>query len=66
MKRYEYIRLAVDFGDLSELNRLSGIGWHVVAVVQDEHANWMLLERELPALRAGGGKQASVSPDGRK
>jgi hypothetical protein len=30
MTRYEYIRIELDFGDLSELNRYSADGWRVV------------------------------------
>jgi hypothetical protein len=44
MKHYEYIRLAFDFGDLAQLNRFSGDGWRVVAIVRSV----ALLERELP------------------
>jgi len=58
MSRYEYIRLRLDFGDLSELNRYSGDGWRVVATVpMDSHnssacdridaATWLLMEREI-------------------
>ena len=47
--RYEYIRLLFDFGDLSELNHLSSVGWRIVSVVRyDQHAYWALLERPLP------------------
>lgn len=62
MKRYEYIRLYFDPGDLSKLNALSGDGWKVVSVMDrtgwwvhpwgqpvDEFERLMaLLERELP------------------
>lgn len=36
VKRYEYIRIEIDMGDLSELNVLSGTGWKVVAVIDEE------------------------------
>jgi hypothetical protein len=57
MRTFEYIRLPLDMGDLSELNALSSVGWRVVAVVYHkltgdllkdrEHENYALLEREL-------------------
>jgi hypothetical protein len=53
MKTYEYIRLGFDFGDLSELNQLSSVGWRVVSVQPDpyefllRHNFFALLEREL-------------------
>ena len=46
--RYEYMRLTLDFGDLSDLNSLSSEGWKVVAVVPDPHDEfqyYVLLER---------------------
>lgn len=47
---YEYIRLEVDMGDLEKLNRFSGDGWHVVAVVPGRWHDiwWFILERPLP------------------
>ena len=46
MRAYEYIRLKLDLGDLSELNRYSHQGWHVTAVVADAaFSYWALLER---------------------
>lgn len=46
---YEYIRLYVDLGDLSELNSLSGTGWHVVAAIPSgTYGIMVLLERTLP------------------
>jgi len=45
---YEYIRLALDSGDLAELNGLSGVGFRVVAVFVEGETNWALLERPLP------------------
>lgn len=58
MKRFEYIRLYFDPGDLSKLNALAGDGWKVVSVMDrtgwwvrpaDEFERLMaLLERELP------------------
>lgn len=33
--KYEYIRLAIDVGDLSELNSLSSVGFRVVAVIDE-------------------------------
>jgi hypothetical protein len=48
MIRYEYIRILLDWGSLSELNSLSGDGWRVVGVYPDEDGNWTLLERPLP------------------
>ncbi len=60
--KYEYIRLAVDVGDLSELNSLSSVGFRVVAVIDEKDSayvdsdgciyrglvHYALLERELP------------------
>jgi len=49
--RYEYIGLDFDFGDLSELNRLSSVGWKVCAVLKEPlstHSFTALLERPLP------------------
>ena len=53
-KKFEYIRLFLDIGDLSELNRLGSIGWHCVGLVdlnmRPQVRNNMilvLLEREL-------------------
>lgn len=34
MSAYEYVRIEVDFGDLSELNRFSADGWRVVWIVE--------------------------------
>jgi hypothetical protein len=53
MTGYEYIRLEIDMGDLSELNSLSADGWRVVAVIEDSGleggaAHFVLLERPLP------------------
>lgn len=59
MKKYEYIRIGIDMGDLSELNALSGTGWKIVAVVNNPYfhrddrvfdaiSHYALLERELP------------------
>jgi hypothetical protein len=48
--RYEYIRIELDFGDLSELNKLSSHGWRAVSVVENQENNykyWCLLERPL-------------------
>jgi hypothetical protein len=46
MRAYEYIRLGLDMGDLSELNRFSRDGWHVAGVVKDAaYSYWALLER---------------------
>ncbi len=49
MKRYEYIRIELDMGNLKELNSLSGSGWRVAAVVHQFKADYALLERPLPA-----------------
>ena len=58
MPRYEYIRLAIDVGDLSELNGLSSVGFRVVAVIDEwelggltdfERIHYALLEREIPS-----------------
>jgi len=46
-KAYEYIRTTLDWGDLSELNRLGSVGWSVVTVIFDGQENWVLLEREV-------------------
>ena len=46
--RYEYIRLELDWGDLEQLNRLSGDGWKAVGVYPSDSINWTLLERRLP------------------
>jgi|HubBroStandDraft_3_1064219.scaffolds.fasta_scaffold43364_2 hypothetical protein len=57
MKR-EYIRLLLDFSDLSELNRLAASGWKAISVVpilrvpiltRPNHY-WVLMEREIPAI----------------
>lgn len=56
MKKFEYIQLGLDFGDLDKLNRLSGLGWHVVYVYEVNFFNLShgafpflaLLEREIP------------------
>lgn len=48
--KYEYIRLAVDFGDLYDINRLGAVGWHVVGVQPipgEDYRVWVLMEREL-------------------
>ena len=34
-RKFEYIRLAIDVGDLSELNGLSSVGFRVVAVINE-------------------------------
>jgi hypothetical protein len=44
MTRYEYIRISLDFGDLSQLNSLSSYGWRVAAYAP----GYALLERPLP------------------
>lgn len=60
MIRYEYIRLEVDMGNLTELNGLASSGWHVVAIVDEvqtkahgyKHVvHYALLERPLPGAR---------------
>lgn len=48
MAKYEYIRIELDFGALDELNRLAGIGFHVVAVAEQIGKLFALLERKLP------------------
>jgi hypothetical protein len=46
VRAYEYIRLKLDMGDLSELNRFSQDGWHVAGIVADgAFSYWALLER---------------------
>jgi hypothetical protein len=64
VKRYEYIRLEFDLGDLKKLNGLSSVGFRVVAVIDERItgrinylAHFALLERELPdaALPSGEG-----------
>jgi hypothetical protein len=51
--KYEYIRIHLDFGDLGPLNRYSGDGWKVVAIIEKqpdpgfEEGYWALLEREI-------------------
>jgi hypothetical protein len=58
MKRYEYIRIQFDFGDLSELNRYSGDGWRLIqagpvaghieiAQPSNRFLYWALLERPI-------------------
>ena len=37
-RKFEYIRLAIDVGDLSELNGLSSVGFRVVAVIDEVEA----------------------------
>ena len=44
---YEYIRLSFDYDDLSEMNRLSSIGWRVVAVTGPYTSLYALLERPM-------------------
>jgi hypothetical protein len=55
VRRYEYIRLAIDIGDLLELNGLSSVGFRVLAVVDEREGSdivhYALLERELPNMR---------------
>jgi hypothetical protein len=51
MQAYEYIRLGIDMGDLSALNRYSADGWRVVSIVATDRSNreqYALLERPLP------------------
>lgn len=56
MKRFEYIAIVIDLGDLSALNRYGGEGWHVVStfvLMQQGLAGIqmeirVLLEREIP------------------
>jgi hypothetical protein len=54
IQKYEYIRIKLDFGDLSELNRYSNDGWQVVTVVTSDPVpgfslfHWALLERPIP------------------
>ena len=46
MKRFEYIRLYFDPGDLEQLNGLGSAGWEVVSVTDrtvDHHENGDLL-----------------------
>ncbi len=49
--RYEYIRIAFDWGDLQPMNQLSMTGWRVVHVGESGEPYlplMALLERELP------------------
>lgn len=56
--RYEYVRLQFDFGNLSQMNSLSGDRWKVIAVLpisaETSYSNkqmggwYALLERPLP------------------
>ena len=50
MRRYEYIRLFFDFGDLAEMNSLSDTGWRVIAVNLMSNTGDLvaLMERPLP------------------
>ena len=52
MPAYEYIRIKLDMGDLSELNRFSNDGWRVAAIAYDIVEgcirDYALLERPLP------------------
>ena len=46
---YEYIRLELNMSDLSSLNKLGSIGWHIVAVIDDKvtkSIRYALLERK--------------------
>lgn len=55
---YEYIRLEMDWGDLSELNQLGSAGWRVVAVQpnwKDHNSSWVLLERK-DHIESGGSR----------
>lgn len=59
-RKYEFIRIELDMGDLDQLNGLGSVGFRVVAVVQEQSTwkttgtgaplltNFALLERELP------------------
>ena len=48
MTTYEYIRLDLDMGDLSELNSLSSVGWKVVAILpRNDGEGYVLLERPI-------------------
>jgi len=60
MKRYEYIQMAIDLGDLDQLNRLSLAGFRVAAFIPDEQANFVLLEREVPEQQAIAALQYEV------
>lgn len=44
---FEYLSVAIDLGNLKELNRFARAGWKVVTVIQDTQANFALLERRL-------------------
>jgi hypothetical protein len=44
MKRFEYIRIEVDMGDLGLLNQLGGQGWEAVGFASKRY---LLLKREL-------------------
>ena len=35
MRKFEYIRVKVDIGDLAELNQLSSVGFRVVAIIDE-------------------------------
>lgn len=47
MKKFEYVRLLMDFFDLAELNRFGSDGWRVVSVISDVQFNVAILEREI-------------------
>jgi hypothetical protein len=48
--KFEYIYIAFDFGDLTNLNNLGGAGFHII-LCQPNPKNvyefWALLEREI-------------------
>jgi len=51
--KYEYIQLRFDYGDLSEMNQLSSVGFRVVVVSHEPSDNeyqgdyFALMEREI-------------------
>jgi hypothetical protein len=46
-RKYEYIQIPIDIGDLTQLNRLAAQGFRLVTVVQTELQDFALLEREI-------------------
>lgn len=54
MRKFEYIRLSFDFGDLSDMNGLGGAGWRVVSIQPSGPFTFFaLMEREITALNGG-------------
>jgi hypothetical protein len=51
MKKFEYIRIEIDWNDLDQLNQLGSIGFEVVTSSQKEEGAWLLLCRDITNLK---------------